>query len=69
MQLLSARRLAAWVCVGFLIASLLYDLEKKEAHWELLKSTDYAGIFTLGLGCLQVFLEKRGIARTGWSRA
>ncbi|MDL2424718.1 EmrB/QacA family drug resistance transporter, partial [Pseudomonas sp. BAgro211] len=34
--------------------------EKKEAHWELLKSTDYAGIVTMaiGLGCLQVFLEE-----------
>ncbi|WP_178116246.1 MDR family MFS transporter [Pseudomonas sp. LD120] len=43
-----------------MIAGLLYGLEKKAAHWELLKSTDYAGIFTLGLGlgCLQVFLEE-----------
>ncbi|MDE1166355.1 MAG: MDR family MFS transporter [Pseudomonas sp.] len=43
-----------------MIAGLLYGLEKKEAHWELLKSTDYAGILTLGLGlgCLQVFLEE-----------
>ncbi|QXI40900.1 MDR family MFS transporter [Pseudomonas xantholysinigenes] len=43
-----------------MIAGLLYGLEKKEAHWELLKSTDYAGIVTLGLGlgCLQVFLEE-----------
>jgi len=41
-------------------AGLMYGLEKKEAHWELLKSTDYAGIVTLGvgLGCLQVFLEE-----------
>ncbi|MGR4042690.1 multidrug efflux MFS transporter [Pseudomonas sp. 910_21] len=43
-----------------MIAGLLYGLGKKEAHWELLKSTDYVGIFTLGLGlgCLQVFLEE-----------
>ena len=43
-----------------MIAGLLYGLEKKAAHWELLKSTDYMGIFTLavGLGCLQVFLEE-----------
>jgi DHA2 family multidrug resistance protein len=43
-----------------MIAGLMYGLEKKEAHWELLKSTDYAGIVTLGvgLGCLQVFLEE-----------
>lgn len=43
-----------------MIAGLLYGLEKKAAHWELLKSTDYAGILTLGvgLGCLQVFLEE-----------
>ena len=43
-----------------MIAGLLYGLEKKEAHWDLLKSTDYAGILTLGLGlgCLQVFLEE-----------
>nr|WP_243430593.1 MDR family MFS transporter [Pseudomonas sp. 51_B] len=43
-----------------MIAGLLYGLEKKPAHWELLKSTDYAGIVTLGLGlgCLQVFLEE-----------
>ncbi len=43
-----------------MIAGLLYGLEKKDAHWELLKSTDYAGIVTLGigLGCLQVFLEE-----------
>ena len=33
---------------------------EKAPHWELLKSTDYAGIVTLGigLGCLQVFLEE-----------
>jgi MFS transporter, DHA2 family, multidrug resistance protein len=43
-----------------MIAGLLYGLEKKPPHWELLKSTDYAGIITLamGLGCLQVFLEE-----------
>jgi DHA2 family multidrug resistance protein len=43
-----------------MIAGLLYGLEKKASHWELLKSTDYAGIVTLGvgLGCLQVFLEE-----------
>ncbi len=43
-----------------MIAGLLYGLEKKKPHWELLKSTDYAGIVTLaaGLGCLQVFLEE-----------
>lgn len=43
-----------------MIAGLLYGLEKKAAHWQLLKSTDYAGILTLGigLGCLQVFLEE-----------
>ncbi|HSC84830.1 MAG TPA: MDR family MFS transporter [Pseudomonas sp.] len=43
-----------------MIAGLMYGLEKKPAHWELLKSTDYAGIVTLGLGlgCLQVFLEE-----------
>ncbi|WP_162935052.1 MDR family MFS transporter [Pseudomonas cavernae] len=43
-----------------LIAGLLYGLEKKPSHWELLKNTDYAGIATLGigLGCLQVFLEE-----------
>lgn len=43
-----------------MIAGLLYGLEKKPPHWELLKSTDYAGILTLGmgLGCLQVFLEE-----------
>ena len=43
-----------------MIAGLMYGLEKKDAHWELLKSTDYAGIVTLGLGlgCLQVFLEE-----------
>jgi DHA2 family multidrug resistance protein len=43
-----------------MIAGLMYGLEKKEAHWELLKSTDYMGILTLGvgLGCLQVFLEE-----------
>lgn len=43
-----------------MIAGLLYGLEKKAAHWELLKSTDYAGIVSLGLGlgCLQVFLEE-----------
>ena len=43
-----------------MIAGLLYGLEKKAPHWELLKSTDYAGILTLGigLGCLQVFLEE-----------
>ncbi|HWV08816.1 MAG TPA: MDR family MFS transporter [Pseudomonas sp.] len=43
-----------------MIAGLLYGLEKKAPHWELLKRTDYAGIVTLGLGlgCLQVFLEE-----------
>ncbi|APC14887.1 EmrB/QacA family drug resistance transporter [Pseudomonas frederiksbergensis] len=43
-----------------MIAGLLYGLEKKESHWELLKSTDYMGILTLavGLGSLQVFLEE-----------
>lgn len=43
-----------------MIAGLMYGLEKKAAHWELLKSTDYMGILTLGvgLGCLQVFLEE-----------
>ena len=43
-----------------MIAGLLYGLEKKAAHWELLKRTDYSGILTLGvgLGCLQVFLEE-----------
>jgi len=43
-----------------MIAGLLYGLEKKAPHWELLKSTDYIGIVTLGmgLGCLQVFLEE-----------
>lgn len=43
-----------------MIAGLMYGLEKKEAHWELLKSTDYAGIVSLGLGLgsLQVFLEE-----------
>ncbi|WP_339538416.1 MDR family MFS transporter [Pseudomonas sp. RA_15y_Pfl2_54] len=43
-----------------MIAGLMHGLEKKEAHWELLKSTDYTGILTLGvgLGCLQVFLEE-----------
>ncbi|WP_429538416.1 MDR family MFS transporter [Pseudomonas fluorescens] len=43
-----------------MIAGLMYGLEKKAAHWELLKSTDYTGILTLGvgLGCLQVFLEE-----------
>jgi DHA2 family multidrug resistance protein len=43
-----------------MIAGLMYGLEKKAPHWELLKSTDYAGILTLGLGlgCLQVFLEE-----------
>jgi DHA2 family multidrug resistance protein len=43
-----------------MIAGLMYGLEKKAPHWELLKSTDYAGIVTLGLGlgCLQVFLEE-----------
>ncbi|MGC1328573.1 MDR family MFS transporter [Pseudomonas sp.] len=43
-----------------MIGGLLYGLEKKAPHWELLKSTDYAGILTLGLGlgCLQVFLEE-----------
>ncbi|WP_458646484.1 MDR family MFS transporter [Pseudomonas sichuanensis] len=43
-----------------MIAGLMYGLEKKEAHWELLKSTDYSGIVSLGLGlgCLQVFLEE-----------
>ncbi|NVZ28396.1 multidrug efflux MFS transporter [Pseudomonas gingeri] len=43
-----------------MIGGLLYGLEKKDSHWELLKSTDYAGIISLGigLGCLQVFLEE-----------
>ncbi len=43
-----------------MIAGPFYGLEKKAPHWELLKSTDYAGIVTLGigLGCLQVFLEE-----------
>ncbi|MGQ7818412.1 MDR family MFS transporter [Metapseudomonas furukawaii] len=45
-----------------MIAGLMYGLEKKPLHWELLKRTDYAGIVTLGLGlglgCLQVFLEE-----------
>jgi DHA2 family multidrug resistance protein len=43
-----------------MIAGMLYGLEKKASHWELLKSTDYTGILTLGvgLGCLQVFLEE-----------
>jgi DHA2 family multidrug resistance protein len=43
-----------------MIAGLMYGLEKKESHWELLKSTDYMGILSLGvgLGCLQVFLEE-----------
>ena len=43
-----------------MIAGLLYGLEKKAPHWELLKTSDYAGIVTLaiGLGCLQVFLEE-----------
>ena len=43
-----------------MIAGLMYGLEKKAAHWELLKKTDYTGIITLGvgLGCLQVFLEE-----------
>src|SRR5690606_18333601 len=43
-----------------MIAGLMYGLEKKAPHWELLKTTDYAGILTLGmgLGCLQVFLEE-----------
>ena len=35
-----------------MIAGLLYGLEKKAPHWELLKSTDYAGIVTLGIGLL-----------------
>ncbi|WP_177323408.1 MDR family MFS transporter [Pseudomonas sp. M47T1] len=49
-----------------MIGGLLYGLEKKAPHWELLKSTDYAGILTLGLGlgCLQVFLEEGH--RQGW---
>src|SRR5690606_22272171 len=39
---------------------LMYGLEKKAPDWQLLKSTDYAGIVSLGLGlgCLQVFLEE-----------
>lgn len=43
-----------------MIAGMMYGLEKKLPHWELLKRTDYAGILTLalGLGCLQVFLEE-----------
>ncbi len=43
-----------------MIAGLMYGLEKKASDWQLLKSTDYAGIVTLGLGlgCLQVFLEE-----------
>jgi DHA2 family multidrug resistance protein len=43
-----------------MIAGLLYGLEKKAPHWPLLRTTDYAGILTLGLGlgCLQVFLEE-----------
>ena len=43
-----------------MIAGLMYGLEKKAPHWELLKSSDYAGIVTMaiGLGCLQVFLEE-----------
>lgn len=43
-----------------MIAGLLYSLDKKLPHWELLKSADYAGIVTMaiGLGCLQVFLEE-----------
>jgi DHA2 family multidrug resistance protein len=43
-----------------MIAGLMYGLEKKPSDWQLLKSTDYAGIVTLGmgLGCLQVFLEE-----------
>jgi MFS transporter, DHA2 family, multidrug resistance protein len=43
-----------------MIAGLMYGLEKKAPHWEMLKQTDYAGILTLGLGlgCLQVFLEE-----------
>lgn len=43
-----------------MIAGLLYGLEKKTSNWQLLKSTDYTGIITLGLGlgCLQVFLEE-----------
>jgi DHA2 family multidrug resistance protein len=43
-----------------MIAGMLYGLEKKPPHWDMLKRTDYAGIVTLGLGlgCLQVFLEE-----------
>ncbi|MGQ7957427.1 MDR family MFS transporter [Pseudomonas sp. SP16.1] len=43
-----------------MIAGLLHGLEKKAPHWQLLRTTDYAGILTLGLGlgCLQVFLEE-----------
>ncbi|WP_017937784.1 MDR family MFS transporter [Pseudomonas thermotolerans] len=43
-----------------MIAGLLYGLERKPPHWALLRTTDYAGILTLGLGlgCLQVFLEE-----------
>ena len=39
---------------------LLYGLDKREPHWELLKKGDYAGILSMaiGLGCLQVFLEE-----------
>jgi len=50
-----------------MIAGLMYGLEKKPADWQLLKSTDYAGIVTLGmgLGCLQVFLEEGHRARKG----
>ncbi|MBU1329067.1 MAG: multidrug efflux MFS transporter [Gammaproteobacteria bacterium] len=43
-----------------MIAGMLYGLEKKPPHWDMLKRTDYAGILTMavGLGCLQVFLEE-----------
>ena len=44
----------------FMIAGMLYGLEKKPSNWPLLRAGDYAGILTLGigLGCLQVFLEE-----------
>src|SRR5450830_465720 len=39
-----------------MIAGLLYGLEKKAPHWELLKSTDYAGMGSVALLSLITFV-------------
>ena len=44
-----------------MIAGLLYGLEKKPPHWELLKSTDYAGIVTMAIGLAELSYASRQV--------